>query len=414
MVSLIKRLVLPRKEEHMNYILMHKDIKVADIELDSLAHIISIGEIYNIEHFPVGTTIKKEPSKTALAKWWSKRSIPASRQGIDEVLDELNLTVPQELLEKSYGLSLSDQYWISPKDSPLKWDDINFFDNEFSEDLGDLLFGYAKKSESLDLSTPDNSSDGQLKKRWKIVDGERVLIKCSNKPYYQEALSEVIASLIADKLDINHIPYSLTWEKDEPYSTCKDFITKDTELVSAQYVLLSSKKPNDLSNYEFYIKRGENFGIANIRSETEKMLVLDFLIANEDRHFNNFGLIRNASTLEWIGVAPIFDCGTSFWHSTLETEIKPKSPSLLCKPFKKTHSEQLKLVKDFSWLDLKKLDGVETEINEILSKSKFITEKRRNILCSAICERIDLLSDVVLQKQKMQTHDENDFGITMM
>lgn len=79
------------------------------------------------------------------------------------------------------------------------------------------------------------------------------------------------------------------------------------------------------------------------------------MIANEDRHFNNFGLIRNAETLEWIGVAPIFDCGSSLWHRTLETQIKPKSPSLSCKPFKKTHSEQLKLVNDFSWIDLNKL-----------------------------------------------------------
>ncbi len=395
---------------------MHKDIKVADIELDSLAHIISVGEIYNIEHFPVGTVIKQEANKTALAKWWSKRSIPASREGIDEVLDELNLTVPQELLEKSYGLSLSDQYWISPKDNPLNWSKVNFFDNEFSEDLGDLLFGYAKKSDSLNLSTPDNSSDGQLKKRWKLVEGWRVLIKCSNKPYYQEALSEVIASLIADKLNIPHIPYKLAWEKDVPYSVCKDFITRDTELVSAQYVLLSSKKPNDLSTYEFYIKCGEDFGIKNIRTETEKMIVLDFLIANEDRHFNNFGLIRNASTLEWIGVAPIFDCGTSLWHSTLETQIKPKSPSLPSKPFKKIHSEQLKLVKDFSWLDLKKLEGIESEINKILSESKYISEERRNILCSAISERIDLLSDIILENQQIQSQnqDENDFGMTIM
>ncbi len=34
------------------------------------------------------------------------------------------------------------------------------------------------------------------------------------------------------------------------------------------------------------------------------MIVLDYLIANEDRHLNNFGVIRNAETLEWLGFAP--------------------------------------------------------------------------------------------------------------
>jgi len=30
----------------------------------------------------------------------------------------------------------------------------------------------------------------------------------------------------------------------------------------------------------------------------DKMLVLDYIISNEDRHYNNFGFIRNADTLE--------------------------------------------------------------------------------------------------------------------
>ena len=48
-----------------------------------------------------------------------------------------------------------------------------------------------------------------------------------------------------------------------------------------------------------------------------QMIVLDYLIANEDRHQNNFGLIRNANTLEWIGPAPIFDSGSSMGYDKL-------------------------------------------------------------------------------------------------
>jgi|GEM_PF-5755159 len=40
------------------------------------------------------------------------------------------------------------------------------------------------------------------------------------------------------------------------------------------------------------------------------MIVFDYLILNEDRHFCNIGAIRNAITLEWLGIAPIFDSGT--------------------------------------------------------------------------------------------------------
>lgn len=393
----------------MKYILMHREIEVAEIELDELSHITNIYEVYAEEHFPVGTLGKHGVDKTMLAKWWAKRSIPASRSGLRETLDLLHMSVPQELLAKCYGLSLSDQYWISPKDKPLMWKEINFFDHDFSEDVGNLLFGYGEFSDSMSLISPDNTSDGQLIKKWKIADGKRVLIKGGSNPYQQEPLCEVIASGIAERLCIPHTKYTLLWEHEKPFSVCQDFITSETELISAYHIMQSRKKPNDLSDYEFYLSCAEQLGVKNIREQTEKMIVLDFLIGNEDRHFNNFGLIRNAVTLEWIGVAPIFDCGTSLWYNTQESLIKPLSPNLPAKPFKKTHREQIKLVKDFSWLDMKKLKGMEEEMEEILSQSPYISRERRTVLCDAFCQRAELLGEIANEHTiKEDISQEND------
>ena len=393
----------------MKYILMHREIEVAEIELDELSHITNIYEVYAEEHFPVGTLGKHGVDKTMLAKWWAKRSIPASRSGLRETLDLLHMSVPQELLAKCYGLSLSDQYWISPKDKPLMWKEINFFDHDFSEDVGNLLFGYGEFSDSMSLISPDNTSDGQLIKKWKIADGKRVLIKGGSNPYQQEPLCEVIASGIAERLCIPHTKYTLLWEHEKPFSVCQDFITSETELVSAYHIMQSRKKPNDLSDYEFYLNCAEQLGVKNIREQTEKMIVLDFLTGNEDRHFNNFGLIRNAVTLEWIGVAPIFDCGTSLWYNTQESLIKPLSPNLPAKPFKKTHREQIKLVKDFSWLDMKKLKGMEEEMEEILSQSPYISRERRTVLCDAFCQRAELLGEIANEHTiKEDISQEND------
>lgn len=393
----------------MKYILMHREIEVAEIELDELSHITNIYEVYAEEHFPVGTLGKHGVDKTMLAKWWAKRSIPASRSGLRETLDLLHMSVPQELLAKCYGLSLSDQYWISPKDKPLMWKEINFFDHDFSEDVGNLLFGYGEFSDSMSLISPDNTSDGQLIKKWKIADGKRVLIKGGSNPYQQEPLCEVIASGIAERLCIPHTKYTLLWEHEKPFSVCQDFITSETELVSAYHIMQSRKKPNDLSDYEFYLNCAEQLGVKNIREQTEKMIVLDFLIGNEDRHFNNFGLIRNAVTLEWIGVAPIFDCGTSLWYNTQESLIKPLYPNLPAKPFKKTHREQIKLVKDFSWLDMKKLKGMEEEMEEILSQSPYISRERRTVLCDAFCQRAEMLGEIANEHTiKEDISQEND------
>ena len=56
----------------------------------------------------------------------------------------------------------------------------------------------------MNLFSPDNTTDGNLKKKWKISAGKRVLIKGGSDPFRQEVYNEVIASLIAEKLGIDH------------------------------------------------------------------------------------------------------------------------------------------------------------------------------------------------------------------
>lgn len=156
--------------------------------------------------------------RAALNDWWTDRSIPASRSGIREALETLQIPSTKMLLVRCYGLSLSDQYWICPDGSGLNWDKVNFFDNDFSDDIGDILFGGKRKTGALNFSTPDSTSDGNLKKRWKIINGKRCLIKGGSNPFRQQPFNEVIAAKIMERLNIPHIPYTLMWDNGAPYS----------------------------------------------------------------------------------------------------------------------------------------------------------------------------------------------------
>ena len=66
----------------MLYTLMHRDIPVMDLELDEYSNIVSLGEIHHAAHLPLGTYNKIGAERNALNRWWTKRSIPASRKGI--------------------------------------------------------------------------------------------------------------------------------------------------------------------------------------------------------------------------------------------------------------------------------------------------------------------------------------------
>jgi hypothetical protein len=111
--------------------------------------------------------------------------------------------------------------------------------------------------------------------------------------------------------DINFFDNSLTWDGDRPFSVCEDFVTKNTDIVSAWHIRVTGKKAGHVSEYRHFLNCCESLGIPGAQASIDRMLTVDFIIANQDRHFNNFGALRNAETLEWAGLAPVFDCGTS-------------------------------------------------------------------------------------------------------
>lgn len=378
---------------------MYKNIAVADVEIDEVLGVItSIDNLSAREHLPVGVVHQlrheEKVDRYALNHWWAGRSIPASRMGVADALEALGVSSTKQLITKCLGLSLSDHYWFRPYGSSVAWEDVNFFDNAFSDDIGDVLFGMNDKNDGFDFISPDNTSDGNLQKRWKIIDGKRCLLKSGSSPYSQQPFNEVIATIIMNKLGIEHVPYTVTWINDKPYSVCEDFVTKDTELIGAWRVLQLRPKANHENEYLHYVSLCKELGV-DIVPALDRMIVLDYIIANEDRHFNNFGLLRDANTLEWIGAAPIFDSGTSLWYNKSASRFI--SSDIICKPFKKTHGEQLKLVSSFDWLDISKLNDIEDEILNVLCEDKavrYVEAERAKTIAAEVRKRIDDLDAI--------------------
>ena len=381
----------------MTYTLMHQRLPVLDVELDDIqSAVIAVGAVHNLKHLPVGiSTDNDKADSSQLAAWWSRRAIPASRSGLRAALEKLNVSVPQELVSKCFGLSLSDQYWICPVEQAIEWKSINFFDNAFSEDVGNILLGGQPQNNQLNVISPDSTSDGWLKKRWKIIEGKRCLLKGGSAPFYQEPLNEVLASAVMRRLGIPHVPYTLIWDGQTPYSVCEDFIDSRTDLVSAHQIMRTKPftKTDDL--YAHFLNCAQALGIPGVQDSLNRMLMLDYLIANSDRHYGNFGAVRDAETLEWRGMAPIFDNGTSLWCETINSFINPEA-NVESATFRKTHREQIRLVTSLDWLESAKLKDIPEEFAEILRESPFIEDERRRFLCSALKRRMAMLEELVM------------------
>ena len=153
---------------------------------------------------------------------------------------------------------------VKPASSNLSWSEVNFFENGFSPDVGDALLGKLNKASGIDLRSPDWTCDGNLRKRWAILDGKRCLVKAGSGPFQQQPFNEVIAYKIADRLGIPHIPYTLLWDDGIPYSVCEDFVISDTELIPAWRVMQTQKKDNQTSVYQHYRNCCEKLGVPGI------------------------------------------------------------------------------------------------------------------------------------------------------
>ncbi len=394
----------------MKCILMNKNVEVLIAEYNETSKFFDqIYEVKNINYAPyilksyyIESDINNTPFRTNLSEWFKGRGIPSWRDKLDLLLHRLNITAPYELLDKAFGLSLSDQYWLKPYDSNILYDDINFFDNDF--DYAEFMEASLStnsititKEES--LKTPNNTTDGMLKKAWIIKNGTRYLLKSGYKNETLQPFNEVLASEICKRLGFNHVEYTIDTYKDIVVSKCPCFITKDTEFITCYQIRNDMKRHDNLEDYEEYIKKLEDNNIDDVREKVENMFILDYIIMNEDRHLNNFGIIRDVNTLKWLDVAPIFDNGQSLnieYYDEEEVHISGNGRIFYeVKPF----DEIIKVVKDLNRIDISKLDGIVEWFDNLLHKYQNLTKMsdgRINRLCILLNRQINKLKELIL------------------
>ena len=303
------------------------------------------------------------------------------------------------MLNKAYALSLSDQYWIKEEKSSIKWNGINFFENDFK------YKGYleaslsAESSEKADLHSPNNTTDGMLQKGWIIENGKRVLVKGIYQPSREEPINEWLASNICKRLNFEYCNYSIDIVNNKIVSKCDNFITSDEEIISAYDVLNSKQKSNNINDFEHYIQILEEHNIPNARRNVEDMFIIDFLMMNFDRHLKNFGIIRNVNTLEWVRTTPIFDTGESMQCDKLTNEINfSNGTGKFFTNTNKKFSEILSNIKDISRIEISALDGLVDEYKNILLKYQPYTDSsldRIDKLCNGLQIRIDKLKEFI-------------------
>jgi len=279
-----------------------------------------VAEIININEsqqklFPLDLMLTGD----GIVKWLENRIIPKNRAFVDEILRSLNLTVGnvKGIIDVCKGLSLNDSYWVVPRGFDGAFTQYNLYENRFSEILSLVAYTGIYQSHGAFTASPEFTTGGMLPKAWRLIKDEGIYLykggsvgaaNTGNEPY-----SEFYACQIAQAMGLNTVIYDLENWKGILASKCKLFTDIDTAYIPVGRIVRSGGLKACL---DYYDGLGDDFA-ESIRS----MLVFDAVIYNTDRHFGNFGILRDNHSGAIIAPAPLYDHGLSLFNFAMKDDF---------------------------------------------------------------------------------------------
>ena len=303
------------------YYLMNKNIKLLEFKVYDTPYGELIEEINSLSNLrPIGFT--------NINDWVINRNYAKHKEHLKKWLKEWEIETSRGFIDLTHCLSINDCLWVKSKDSDLVWENVNLYNNEFSDvtkmtafDTG--LFGL--QLSTTHITSPEFTSEGSAPKFWQNENDDIYLYKpqlsgASN--FGLEANSEFISSYIINQIsNVNNTVYDITRVNNKICSKCRLFTDENYGYIpfykSFNYFNISENVPENITTKDVLDICKE----IGYEEESKKMYLIDSLIFNQDRHLGNFGFIFDNNTFEIIDFAPLYDYNISFLCNALDKDI---------------------------------------------------------------------------------------------
>lgn len=376
----------------MKYILMHQDIEVLKFDLDNVYIEVINNDFLPLELRDYIKTTKYESAEdvinntkyiTVLKDYLSDRTINLSRENAKIILNVCALPQSLKTDEKlkivfaCKGLNMSDCVWIKKENESKTFNEVNLRKNKLSDASYEIaILGKMISATSEDLQ-PDLSTKGMFAKMWKRVNDTVCLWKTDKTTNFVNTISEVCATNLLKHSNVNVLRYALKEQDDYKFSVCPCIADDNVSLISAQSMI-------DYCNHTH--KDFKKIIEDNFKEDFAKMCVSDYLVANTDRHNDNWGFIMDNKTGQIISIAPLYDYNFALVADYMDTNIDELKYEPTNMYF---YDTIINYVKDSNFkLDAKYLKFVPEQIRDKIQKRlDFINEmanSSRNILKSKL------------------------------
>ena len=269
----------------MDYYIMSGDIETALVSGGSVT-------ILNEELCPI--YIKRTRN---FERWLEIRAIDTHRANSRLLKKAIRLKEKDDIntVMSVNAVTITDNYWIRPIDSTLKYDKVKFSDDYFAElALRGNYDSFNKAANSGITRTPELTNTGSFEKCWRLVNHEWWMYKTADK---NQQFSEVFIYQLAKLLGFAAAEYAAEGD----CVKTKDFTGNAAANFESAYSFME-----DNEDYIDVVNELERFASECI-PDYIRIIFMDTITANPDRHTFNFGVLRDIKSGKIISMAPNFD-----------------------------------------------------------------------------------------------------------
>jgi len=288
---------------------------------------------------------------TNVDAWLESRAADNDRPNIRLLKKALRLAEKDDVSTVIHvnGATITDNYWIRPIGSELTYDNVKFTDDYFSNlALKGNYDSFNRAANSKRSKTPELTNVRSFEKCWKLRDGKWWMYK---KATHNEMFSELFIFELGCALGMNMAVY----ERGQGCIKSLDFT--DGASVNLEH---ASAFMGDNEEYPDVVVALEKLCPEAI-PDYVRMIFMDTVCTNPDRHTNNFGLLRDTATGKLLGLAPNYDNNMALISRGYPT--KATSADLLISLFNELLDEHPEYREYLPMLTEEKVRGVIAKLN---------------------------------------------------
>lgn len=304
--------------------LMLRDEEVACFDLDEFWIEVKRPELmpFALRDWVRTTEVHMSPKQVmqgidALRDWLAARVLSLSRLNAKVILNVATLPQSMKISERlkicfaCKGLTMSDSYWL--REGEESFCQVNLRGNS----LCDASYSIAILGKYVPIDQKELRSDlstlGMFPKFWKKNGFLAEMWKTDKTIGCSNTTAELKVSEILKKSNVKHTHYRREEMDGRVFAVSDCIANEDFGMVNASEV-------RDWCSHrglKFLPWILEKFG-----EDFRKMCLVDYVVANTDRHLDNWGFVMNNHTGELVEMLPLFDHNQALLADEFGTEIE--------------------------------------------------------------------------------------------